>query len=314
MINCHLHVRPGEWDADSIIRYLDRNSMELCWLLTWEEISLGPWYYQSMPVSGVYEAYARYPDRIIPFYAPDPHRKDAVRCLELWHRKGIRGCGELKASLPWKSRQVYKLLAAAEKLRMPVLFHMQAPERIPVQRPPMTRNQKRASRMLAIARDYLRLSQSHQAASKPCPSVPSPLYADFPGYLPDFDGLEQALRDFPRLNFIAHGPLFWKHIAADATYRDEAYPTGPYTDEGLIWQLLRKHPNLHADTSAGSGFTALTRDADFSKRFLDEFQDKILYGTDNVEVGQKDFIDSLNLPPIALRKIYSGNARRLVLQ
>ncbi len=43
---------------------------------------------------------------------------------------------------------------------------------------------------------------------------------------------------------------------------------------------MRSCPNLYADISAGSGFNALTRDPDFGVRFLNEFQDRLMFGTD----------------------------------
>ncbi len=45
-------------------------------------------------------------------------------------------------------------------------------------------------------------------------------------------------------------------------------------------RLLRTFPNLYADLSAMSGYNAITRDRDFGVRFLNEFQDKLLFGTD----------------------------------
>jgi predicted TIM-barrel fold metal-dependent hydrolase len=37
---------------------------------------------------------------------------------------------------------------------------------------------------------------------------------------------------------------------------------------------------LYADISAQSGYNALTRDVEFSIKFLNEFQDRLLFGTD----------------------------------
>ena len=45
-------------------------------------------------------------------------------------------------------------------------------------------------------------------------------------------------------------------------------------------ELMRKYPNLHADLSAGSGHNAVTRDPEFGYDFLEEFQDRIYFGTD----------------------------------
>lgn len=48
-----------------------------------------------------------------------------------------------------------------------------------------------------------------------------------------------------------------------------------------MWRLLRQYPNLYVDISANSGLNALTRDPEVGIRFLDEFQDKLLFATDN---------------------------------
>ncbi|OGV48119.1 MAG: hypothetical protein A2017_04045 [Lentisphaerae bacterium GWF2_44_16] len=74
---------------------------------------------------------------------------------------------------------------------------------------------------------------------------------------------------------------FWSEISGDVT--DEirnGYPKGPITEGGALLRLLREYPNLYGDISAGSGYNALTRDADLGYSFLEEFQDKLLFGTD----------------------------------
>lgn len=43
---------------------------------------------------------------------------------------------------------------------------------------------------------------------------------------------------------------------------------------------MRKYPNLHGDLSAGSGYNAVTRDPEFGYDFLEEFQDRLYFGTD----------------------------------
>jgi predicted TIM-barrel fold metal-dependent hydrolase len=48
-----------------------------------------------------------------------------------------------------------------------------------------------------------------------------------------------------------------------------------------VSRLMREYPNLWADLSAGSGYNALTRDPSFGIEFLDEFQDKLMFGTDS---------------------------------
>jgi len=102
------------------------------------------------------------------------------------------------------------------------------------------------------------------------------LYDD-PG-LPQF---EQCLQRFPKLRFLAHSQSFWAEMAPLEKPEDRAgYPMYPIKEEGVVPKLFRRYPNLHGDLSAGSGFNALNRDPEYALRFLDEFQDRLLFGTD----------------------------------
>ena len=48
------------------------------------------------------------------------------------------------------------------------------------------------------------------------------------------------------------------------------------------------------DISANSGYTAITRDPDFGYAFLEEFQDRIFYGTDICAPREYGFFDTVN--------------------
>lgn len=92
--------------------------------------------------------------------------------------------------------------------------------------------------------------------------------------------LEKVLGMFPKLNFLGHSQAFWSHISADVTEDNwSGYPTGP-VQEGRVVELMRRYHNLWGDLSAGSGLNAITRDPQFGWRFLEEFQDRLLFGTD----------------------------------
>jgi len=94
--------------------------------------------------------------------------------------------------------------------------------------------------------------------------------------------LEHALKTCPETIFIGHGPTFWAEISADVPADNRAgYPDGPIKNGGAVPRLMRQYPNLYADISANSGYTAITRDSSFGLEFLDEFQDKIFFGTDS---------------------------------
>jgi len=96
MVDSHMHVNFNGWTLQHIIKYLDRERIDCCWLLTWEEMNPGPWAYTHLSVADVWAAYQQYPDRIVPFYAPDPRRPETAELLEQWHARGIRGCGDSK--------------------------------------------------------------------------------------------------------------------------------------------------------------------------------------------------------------------------
>ncbi|MBI2301653.1 MAG: amidohydrolase family protein [Armatimonadetes bacterium] len=108
--------------------------------------------------------------------------------------------------------------------------------------------------------------------------------------------LELVLQRFPRLQFIGHSMGFWSNISGDA---DESnwmgYPTGPVTPGGRTPELMRRYDNLWADISAGSGNNGIVRDKEFGYRFLEEFQDRVLFGTDICGPGQEvEQVDTLN--------------------
>lgn len=93
--------------------------------------------------------------------------------------------------------------------------------------------------------------------------------------------LLNLLQQAPHTVIVEHGPGFWAQISADVNEKDMlGYPKGPVAQEGMVQKLLRDFPNLYADISANSGYNALTRDPDYGIRFLNEFQDKLLFGTD----------------------------------
>ena len=96
---------------------------------------------------------------------------------------------------------------------------------------------------------------------------------------PGLPRLEKVLGLFPRLKFLGHSQKFWAEISVcDASERD-GYPSGPVTP-GRTVELMRRYPNLCGDLSAGSGCNALMRDPEFAYSFLEEFSDRLYFGTD----------------------------------
>lgn len=93
--------------------------------------------------------------------------------------------------------------------------------------------------------------------------------------------LEKALKACPNLKFLGHSQKFWAEISGDLTRElRRGYPTGKITPGGRVVELMRKYPNLCGDLSAGSGYNAVSRDPEFGYSFIEEFQDRLYYGTD----------------------------------
>ena len=93
--------------------------------------------------------------------------------------------------------------------------------------------------------------------------------------------LERTLRELPETVFIGHAPAFWAEIAANVSEDTrDGYPSEPLAAPGRVPELLARYPNLYADISAGSGYNALTRSPEYGYQFLEQHQDKLLFGTD----------------------------------
>jgi predicted TIM-barrel fold metal-dependent hydrolase len=106
------------------------------------------------------------------------------------------------------------------------------------------------------------------------------------GYNTGIKRFDAMLKAYPRTRFIAHADAFWANISADY-HEQEAYPTGPIVPGGISDKLLSDYPNLFADTSANSANNALSRDAAFTRDFLNRHQDKLHFGSDcNCEDGK----------------------------
>ena len=132
--------------------------------------------------------------------------------------------------------------------------------------------------------------------------------------LPRFEAM---IRKFPQTTFIGHGQHFWAEVSSDVRAEDfSRYPSGPVKPDGAVVRVLAGYPNVYGDLSAGSGLNALTRDPGFGKRFLDDFQDKLLFGTDlcrhSQEVPIVAFLRDSGLSTEAYHKIARGNAESLL--
>jgi len=140
---------------------------------------------------------------------------------------------------------------------------------------------------------------------------------------PGMPRLRRLLEAAPETIIIGHGPGFWSEMAADITPEQRwSYPKGPIVQRGATWDLLRSYSNLHADLSANSGYNAITRDPEAGLAFLNEFQDKLLFGTDTCFAdasGRTPHLKYLTgllvegkLSREVFDKIVSGNAQKLL--
>lgn len=141
---------------------------------------------------------------------------------------------------------------------------------------------------------------------------------------PGLPRLEKALSAHPDTVFIAHSQPFWYELStydkALPAARLNGFPFGPVEEEGRAVELLRRYPNLYADLSAISGSNAILRDPEYGLRFLSEFQDRLMFGSDQVNsemvfpIGQMldYYLLSGRLDREAYSKICSRNAKRLL--
>ncbi len=138
---------------------------------------------------------------------------------------------------------------------------------------------------------------------------------------PGLPRLEKVLKALPATAILGHAMSFWSEISADPDPRTRGgYPKGPVKSGGRLPELLRKYPNLYGDLSAGSGFNAISRDSEAGYRFLEEFQDKLLFGTDICHANQnvpivpffRAALAEGRISRAAYDKITRGNATRLL--
>lgn len=137
---------------------------------------------------------------------------------------------------------------------------------------------------------------------------------------PGLPQLERTLAKFPNLKFFGHSQPFWAEIASLETPADRyGYPDYPVKKEGVLPKLFRRYPNLLGDLSAHSGFNAISRDPEYGIQFLNEFQDRLFFGTDicapDTPVPIVDYLiklkDEKKITETVFNKIARENALKL---
>lgn len=235
---------------------------------------------------------AKYPDRFIPYCNIDPRAMSNCpeapldKILQYYKDKGCKGIGEIMPNLEVMDPMVQNLFRCAEKVGLPVVFDGS--------------DQKRG--------DF-------------------GLYDD-----PGLPQLEHTLQRFPNLIIFGHGPVFWTEIARLETPAERAYimnpdisqvgrlPNGPIKEEGVVPKLFRRYPNLYGDLSDGTCYRAITRDEEYGPKFLEEFQDRLYFGTDYCSCGMDlpltrklvEWRDTGKISVTAFNKIARENAIKLL--
>ncbi|MCI0515615.1 amidohydrolase [candidate division KSB1 bacterium] len=282
IIDAHQHVNWYGYTIEKIIQNMDEHQIDWSWILTWEGPAneKDPFFYrvsdprgESMPLSDVVEACRRFPQRFIAGYAPDPRDPRALGRLEAAvNLYGVRVYGEWKFQMLVDSPECITLFRFCGQLKLPVVIHLDVPFLPP--------------------HDF----------SKP--------YRWW--YGGTVENLERAARACPDTIFLGHGPGFWRYLSGDGATHPELYPQGDWLADGAVVPALRRCPNLYCDLSAGSARVALSRNLNFTREFVAEFQDRLLFARDYFDGQMYQLLLSLNLPSEMLTKLLAENAKRLV--
>ena len=272
--------------AEELIGLYDREGIEKGALLP----IVSPEIYSPQSNEDILEMAAKWPDRFFAFCNIDPRQltnsADAPLDTVIRHYKdkGCRGIGEIMPNLPMRHPLVQNLFKCAEAVGgMPVTWD-----------------------------------------NSDWPAEDFGLQDD-----PGLPQLEHSLQRFEKLDFIAHGLGFWTEIGRldRPALRKTVFkptgeqvgfcaPEGKVTEEGVAVQLLRKYPNLYGELS--DACPALKRDEEFGAKFLDEFQDRLFYGSDPCSAAAefptlallKDWRKRNLVAEAAYRKIVRDNAIR----
>lgn len=95
-----------------------------------------------------------------------------------------------------------------------------------------------------------------------------------------------VIKQYHRTKFILHADAFWANVSADYDEKDP-YPTGPVVPGGISDRLLSDFENVQGDLASNSANNFLSRDAAFTRDFLNRHQDRLHFGSDcNCEDGR----------------------------
>lgn len=291
IIDSHNHVYYHRLDPAGVVGELDAFGIERCWVLTWylppgEDVpgshgTFNPRNYRPDGTHGgstlddVVEACEKYPERFIGGFCPCPLEGSAPQRLQAAHEfYGVRVCGEWSYRMLLDDPRALELFWKAGELKMPVVLHLDVP--------------------------FLPDAETGQ------PRYQTNWYGG--GAAP----LERTLQACPDTVFVGHAPGFWRFISGDEATEPAIYPKGPVTDGGEVSRLLDTYPNLWADLSAGSGLGAMRRDEVHARRFIERYQDRLMFGRDAAGDDLRPWLLGFGLEEAVQRKLFHENALRLV--
>ncbi len=286
IVDAHNHPDWHAHDLAACLDNMDTHGIARTWLLSWECPS-DEYDHQydgvvpsclvnegvgPIPFARCLDYATRSPDRFVLGYAPDPRRAGGLEKLQA----AVEIYG-VKVCGEIKLRMMYD---NRDALRM---YRYCGEKGLPV----------------TVHMDY------EFTATSTCPR---PNY----WYGGGIESFERAVRECPGTVFLGHAPGFWAHLSNDDQYGKVPYPTGPVVPGGKLPAMMADYPNLYCDISAGSGLGALKRDTVFTRDFLTEYQDRVLFARDYFDGKHADFLRGLDLPVSVLEKIFYKNAERLM--
>jgi len=239
----------------------------------------------------ILEMVENYPDRFFAFCNIDPraitNSADAPLgdILRYYKDKGCRGLGEVMPNMPIYHPMVQNLFKHTEDVGLPLTFDMQ----------------DQIGGIFGLYDDV---------------GLPN---------------LEHTMQRFPRLKILGHGPTFWAEIGRLRTPADRSVvllpdwscPGGlldyPIEEEGVVPTLFRRYENLYGDLSNEFALNALRRSPDYGIKFMNEFQDRLLFATDicgpDTPLHLADFLLELRntgkISEQVFNKIARENAKKL---
>ena len=228
---------------------------------------VSPEIYMPQSNEDILEMAEKYPDRLIPFCNIDPRcltnspEAPLDKLLNHYKAMGCKGVGEVMPNMPLMHPLVQNLFRHAENCGMAIIFDGSD----------------------QLTGDF-------------------GLYDD-----PGLPQLEHTLQRFPELIIFGHGPVFWSEIGKLKTPGERSYlfnlkgrqigrlPEGRIDEEGVVPTLFRRYPNLYGDLSDFTAYNAFARDDVYGPKFMEEFQDRLFFGTDLCFPGMPvPLIDLLN--------------------